>query len=155
MGLHSAVMILPCKHIIPIHGPDDLRKKSIPLLCRVGAVVNHLAALVRYKDPGQFQVIVLTGQVLHLTDSLGDGGTVQNLQVGDLIGSKLAFFRHRILLTPGEEGMTDVRAVEIQNEQHNRRDDHIDHRVTKLCTAIPAEYRSFTFGSNNQRPTLS
>ena len=52
--------------------------------------------------------------------------------VGNFVGSELTSFDHGGLLALPDQFLTDRGTVDIQNKQHNKRDEHISHRVEKL-----------------------
>ena len=81
--------------------------------------------VIGYDQPGNFQTA-------HLLDSLGDGGCVDDFQLGNFISSQLTFFNHGSFLALVEQVLTDAGTENIQNQQRHSGNQHINNGITQL-----------------------
>ena len=138
---------MPGKDIYPVQGADHLWYQGV-FGFRIYRIVNHPTAVICYDQAGQALIV---DHAQRLLDGAG-GHDFQSLQ---LVGSQLGFFQHGCLLVAVEHHLADLRAVDIQKQQHNKCDDNIGHRIAKLYGTVSAVLFLITSGSNNQRPTSS
>ena len=147
LRLHESVPILPGKYIVALHGGNDFREQTVTSQKGIGAVINGLSECIYNNDTVGFDHIgkfAVVGDV-ECVDDIGNGRGVDHIQLGNFIRGQLTFFQHSGFFVLVEQFAAGIGAVYIQKEQHKERDEHIGHRVKKLCTSVPAETRSFTF----------
>ena len=91
MGLDDTFLILPGYHVHTVHCPHNFRKQNIGVQRYGCAVVKGFAALIGNDGTGDFQTV-------HLHQRIGNGGLIDDLQLGNFVGSQLTLFRHSSLL---------------------------------------------------------
>ena len=131
-GVNGPVPVAPGADVISVQRREDFREKSVGTHGSGTAVVQGAARLVRHQQPGHLQAF-------NLPDHRGDGGGIHNLQGGNLVRGQQAFFNHAGLLALVEQVLAGDGAVDIQNQQHHKGDDHIGHGVAVLRLSIAAD----------------
>ena len=84
-------------------------------------------------------------QIVHTVDGGCDGGGVNHIVAVDLGSSQQCFFHHGVFLAMRDQGMNDVGTVDIEEEQHGKGDQYIQHGITHLRVAIAAVFQTITF----------
>ena len=137
MGFGNAILIFPEEYIISFQRLNDFRKQDIAIQRFRCAVINGFSHIVRNNQPGEFQ----GGHIGYHT---GNGVIIQDFQLGDFVRSHLAFFNDRLFFALGKQILGSFGTIDVQKEQHNKRDENIAHRVTQLCASIPGGNRMLT-----------
>ena len=147
-GVHGSVVILPGADVVAFHGGEDLREQNVSSGGLSRTVEQGAAAGVGDDQAGYLQTF-------HLAYRLGHGGGIEHLQLSNFVGGQQALFHHGGLFAFVKQLLAGLGAIDVQNQQHNKGDDHVGHAVPELGFAVAAVSGCLIFGNNNQRPTSS
>ena len=137
-GDHHAVLIVDGDDIVAPEGLDNLGKQA-DLIAAVGAlgVVDQTAGIIGDQKPGHLQVA--QGR-----DGRPGGSGVEHLLLTDGAADQEDLVHHGIVLAPVKDLLTGFGGVEIQKQQHQEGQHHIDRSKADLIAAI-AQRPGFIF----------